>query len=220
MLNFTNRIIQYGLDKFFSFYECYQCKEKLRFNDILCSKCFKEIVDLTTRSFVLNNQYTMPVFSSGLYHEPLRTLVLLKHAKNKNASIGLAKILWKTKLKDLDFDAIVPIPLHWTRYSKRWFNQAQEMAQEISRLSGKPTICAIERIKKTEFQSGLTFQERSENVNSSIFELTQGSEICKDKNILIIDDLLTTGTTLCSAAKKIILLKPKSIIGATGARTL
>ncbi|MFH0913549.1 MAG: ComF family protein [Candidatus Omnitrophota bacterium] len=96
-------------------------------------------------------------------------------------------------------DLVVPIPLHQTRLREREFNQAQILSQHIARAFNKPMAHdALKRLRHTKTQTELETRERLLNVKDS-FAVTDKAEI-KGKNILLVDDVLTTGATSSEAA--------------------
>lgn len=99
-------------------------------------------------------------------------------------------------------DLIVPVPLARSRLFFRRFNQAQILAAELSRHSGKPTNpFALARIKATPQQTRLTRAERRRNVAGAFSVPLQGLSTIAGKNVLLIDDVITTGATASSAAR-------------------
>jgi len=102
-------------------------------------------------------------------------------------------------------DVIVPIPLHWRRLVKRRFNQANALAQVISRESGIALDpFSLKRVKPSPSQVGLSRSQRALNVQAA-FRVADGAEIAvKDRSILLIDDVMTTGATLSTAARALL----------------
>ena len=97
------------------------------------------------------------------------------------------------------FDHLVPIPLSATRLRERGFNQSQLLAELISREFKVPLSTAVlSRIKNTSSQSLLHQKERWTNIKGAFRIKNQFHTI--GKNILLIDDLLTTGATSSEAA--------------------
>ena len=97
-------------------------------------------------------------------------------------------------------DFVIPIPLHKSRQREREFNQAEILSQEVAREFNKKALTDILiRIKPTKTQTELDFQERCQNVKES-FSVTK-PELIKGANLLLIDDVLTTGATTSEAAK-------------------
>lgn len=98
-------------------------------------------------------------------------------------------------------DLIVPIPLYKSRLWERRFNQSALLAKRLSQQTEIPYECSIlHRQKKTRSQVGLTSKERYQNLkNAFIIEETKRNKL-EGKSILVIDDVITTGATINSAA--------------------
>ena len=108
------------------------------------------------------------------------------------------------------FDVIVPVPLHESRLRVRGYNQAACFGQGLSEVLKVPMKAdGLARKKHVETQTKKSKVNRIQNVEA-IFELTQ-LELIEGKRILLIDDVLTTGSTLISCAEPIINGKPKSL---------
>lgn len=96
-------------------------------------------------------------------------------------------------------DGIVPIPLHPKKMKKRGYNQAQHLALGIAEALAKPLFTqAVQRSKMTATQTKKSVFERWENVHG-IFEVN-ASELTQSKHILLVDDVITTGSTIESCA--------------------
>lgn len=96
-------------------------------------------------------------------------------------------------------DYIIPVPLHRSKMYKRGYNQAQSFAEGIAAVSGIPVLAkAMIRNRPTETQTRKTRAERIENVRD-VFSLKQPDRV-RNKHILLVDDVLTTGATLESCA--------------------
>ena len=96
-------------------------------------------------------------------------------------------------------DLVVPVPLHKTRLREREFNQAQVLSRHIAKeFNKKVSSGALERIRHTKSQAELVINQRRINVKNS-FSAPKKSEV-KGKNILLVDDVLTSGATSSEAA--------------------
>ena len=107
-------------------------------------------------------------------------------------------------------NVIVPVPLHRTRLAERGYNQAEVIAKAITAQSNTNVVRAAKRTRPTPSQTNLSLPKRIENVRGA-FALTRHASEIKGKNVLIVDDVMTTGSTLASVAETLHEAKPKSI---------
>lgn len=91
-----------------------------------------------------------------------------------------------------DIDAVLPVPLHWRRRWFRGFNQAVEIARPVAKRLGIPIVGNVRRKRATPFQSGLSARERTKNLRSAF--VVRGA--LPFQHVLIVDDVITTGTTV------------------------
>lgn len=113
--------------------------------------------------------------------------------------------------------SIVPIPLHIKKMKKRGFNQSEELAKELSKDLEIPFLNNIlERIKNTTSQAELSKEERI--INASNAFICRNPKTIKDKKILLIDDVFTTGSTMEECAKTLKQSGAKEVWGMTIAR--
>lgn len=98
-------------------------------------------------------------------------------------------------------EIIVPTPLHWTRRLQRGFNQAELFAKMLSHFSGLPVETSLRRVKRTHQQAKLNREQRKKNL-SDAFSVKKGANL-KKRDILLVDDVMTTGATLHSAAAEL-----------------
>jgi ComF family protein len=95
-----------------------------------------------------------------------------------------------------DADALIPVPLHWTRLFQRRFNQSAELARVIARQRKVPVIDdVLVRVRATPPQVGLARDERAKNVHGAFAIEKNFRWKVKGKRIVLIDDVLTTGAT-------------------------
>ena len=204
---------------------CRECSVFIPKNSVFCVSCLKNITPVASISCD-----GITVFALSRYEGAIKKLVLRKKralfqlSGDKVASRQLGQLLHDfTPVREMHsaggiipLDYIIPIPLHWTRYLWRGFNQSYEMGRVLSRRMGVPIICPLRRIKRTCFQSNLSGKQREENVKN-IFVLKNKYDL-KEKNILLIDDLYTTGATLRNAVRPLVACGVKKIAAAVACR--
>jgi len=199
---------------------CAHCKLFLSQRDILCERCIARIKPVMSVTIPVTQKYAMKVMAVSAYQDPIKSLILAKGGGNIVASTQLGTLIWDmTYLRHARFDYIVPIPLHWTRQAHRGFNQAEEIANIIAEKSGKKVVHLLKRTKRTKFQSSVSGQGRHENVKNAFAFALDNINDYKNKRFLLVDDLMTTGSTLKAAARELIKLKPLSLVVVVAART-
>lgn len=102
-------------------------------------------------------------------------------------------------------DAIVPIPLHPSRLQERGYNQSLYIARGIQEVTKIPIWeHALVRVKNNPKQSTLPFDSRHENVKGIFMVLWP--DLIRDKTLLIVDDIITSGATITSALKTLFMV--------------
>lgn len=142
-----------------------------------------------------------------------KVLHKIKYKGFKDAGYELGKN-YGYELKDSDYfkdiDYIVPVPLHPKKERKRGYNQSLYIAEGLSSSLDKPVEKNnLYRSKYTNTQTKKGRYERWENVNS-IFSI-KSKEIYENKHILIVDDVITTGSTLEACANAILQCKGSKV---------
>jgi ComF family protein len=141
----------------------------------------------------------------GSYDGVLRKVVLLlKHAHNEGLTELVAEA-WAAhagdRLRALGVDCVVPVPLHWWRRLRRGYNQSAVLARGLARALGVPAhLGGLGRTRKTVPQNQLaSLTAKRENVHNAF--KARPSLRCAGKVVLLVDDVLTTGSTAHEAAR-------------------
>lgn len=129
--------------------------------------------------------------------QPLRdTLLRFKYAGDLRAGKALASLAAKHfPLADEQYDYLVPVPLHIRRLRWRGFNQSVLLARRVAQRIGTPIIpWMLRRVRQTPTQTKLTRAERRANVRDAF--QTDASVALRDRRILLVDDVYTSGATV------------------------
>lgn len=146
-----------------------------------------------------------------LYHLPhadsARPIYQLKYFDKPDLGIEIGEMMGRMMTgKDFfgDIDCILPVPLAKSRLRKRGYNQSEMLAKGLRNISHLPIIRdVVRRISFHSSQTGKNRLARYDNVEN-VFELTDKDAITskfRGKHILIVDDVVTTGATICSLVK-------------------
>lgn len=115
-------------------------------------------------------------------------------------------------------DVIVPVPIATTHWLERGYNQSVLLAQSISRLIQKPVAEVLVRRSGDYSQAGLSRHQRTK-LGGSKFQLKPGYSL-QDKTVLLVDDVMTTGSTIRKCAEAMMREYPGSIYGLAVCRAL
>lgn len=175
---------------------CYFCKSSKE-DKLLCSKCYSKIRFLPAG--IVRTIAGVDIYSATIYDGIIKTLVKdLKYYKKKKLAIIQAQIMFEywQQLNIKDEFVILPVPIHPHRLKERKYNHMDLVANEFSKLTGfDVNKNFLLRIKDTEKQFKLNKRERIQNIRNA-FDIDKEVELSKEKNILVIDDITSTGITL------------------------
>lgn len=120
------------------------------------------------------------------------------------------------RIQAIPIDAFVPVPLHPTRRRERGFNQAEALAQALSRNVEIPIWNILVRRVYTSTQTRFDRIDRMENLRNA-FSLSENRSM-RGKHLVLVDDVLTTGATLHNCAKTLLANGAESVRAITLAR--
>lgn len=204
----------------------------------LCPGCINQFQNLPERSCLIcksdkvNNNICLecknrtPLFKSltaiGIYNGLLKSLIYdFKYQGQKKFGIALGKLLAEkiaesTIIKEIDY--ISSIPLHKDKLKQRKYNQAEIVSVSLAKSIKKPYRSLLIRDRNTEAQHSLNLKQRKENLQNA-FILNSGFKV-KNKNILIVDDIFTSGSTVQEASEVLLKNGARDIYIAVLARSL
>lgn len=163
-------------------------------NRNLCSKCLKDFYSFNRAR------------SIAIYEGKVRDLIIsFKYEGKLNRVNSLLEILFSNFPNDLDsFDTVVPVPLHIDKLRKREYNQSVILAQSVAKYkSVSCDLFGLKRIRDTRPQIEIANEgERRKNVKGA-FSVSD-STVFKDKSVLLVDDVFTTGSTSDECSKMLL----------------
>ncbi|MBU1159785.1 ComF family protein, partial [Patescibacteria group bacterium] len=200
--------------------KCLGCGKE---NETICPKCLAQI---NFPSLIEQNN----IFSSADYNDETvkKALWQLKYKSRKGLAEPLAELIFqrlKSKINWPDW-LIIPIPLHKNRLKTRGFNQSELIAQklaekiQISDVDAKNIGCQtniLYKIKETPTQVSIkNRKDRLKNLENAF--KAENADLIKNKKIILIDDISTTGATMKECKKVLRTAGAKKIIGIVVAR--
>lgn len=185
---------------------CGICNKEI--NTYLCGKCEKEINKITC---VGENRYDNKYFSTHMYLFKYEGIIRNKIISYKfNDKPYLYKTFCEIFVKNKKvceflkkYDIIISVPMHKKKKNQRGYNQseliAKETAKKVENIEYRNDI--LIKIKNTARQSSLNKEQRKENIKNAYLIKSSNKEYILNKNILIFDDIYTTGSTANECAK-------------------
>ena len=195
---------------------CKNCAKTLIYNDkAVCPVCGRKTV---INELCIECKQKPPLFkmavSSFVYEGG--AVRLIKKFKNGTGYLKdfFADRICKSLKRFPEYDCIVCVPMTPRAQARRGFNQGGLLAKAVSERVGKPYIKgALEKCKETGEQKNLSHKERIKNL-SGCFRVVE-REAVKGKRVLVVDDILTTGTTADEMAKALLKAGAKEVYLAT-----
>jgi competence protein ComFC len=208
-------------------YLCDQCETKaVRIVAPFCQKCSEPFEGSITGTFTCANcAHRTIYFDAAVAAYRGRGIVRqIIHEFKYGRQIHLRHLVGRWLHAALDderlcgrrFDVIVPVPLHPARQRERGFNQASLLAEMLSAETSIPAKPLLERIRYTTTQTALDRSERMENLHNA-FRLRKNADV-RSLRVLLVDDVLTTGSTLNECARVLKRAGAFSVHVATAAR--
>jgi len=182
---------------------CQHCYQSLPFNQTACVSCALPLPVGTSISAVCGRCQKKPLyydqaFSVFSYEQPVIWLIQqLKFNERLTHARLLGDLLADSdcveEIKAEEDICILPVPLFKKRLRQRGFNQSIELARALSKKTGWPMeLKAVERVRDTSAQTGLDAKARRKNIRGAFTVV----EPLAQKQVLIIDDVVTTGSTV------------------------
>ena len=210
-------------------HNCTGCgSDLLSKQELLCIKCLHHLPHTQFEKFennpvekIFTGRFSIKAGHSEFYFSKTQLIQhlihQLKYKGNKEIGFYLGALMGKSLLQSprfADLDYLVPLPLYADKEFKRGYNQAEIICDGISSILQVPVLIKnVVRQKFTETQTRKHRTERWKNVEGSFAVKNSGA--LNSKNILLVDDVITTGATLEACAQTILQIPGISISVAT-----
>lgn len=188
---------------------CDSCYTSLPFiTGKICKKCGEPVSSLADYCIKCKNHidrnFTV-ARSMFLYDDIMRKLVInLKFNGKKYLARYLSWFMYDCyMLNDFNCDLVLPVPMHTKSLKKRGYNQQQLLCSAFELKGFNIDTTSVVKVLNTKPQVGLDFKQRQTNLTDA-FKVVDKDKV-KGKNILIVDDIYTTGATVSEVSK--VLLK-------------
>jgi len=211
-------------------YLCDECAEAITFiGPNCCRKCGHPLYEENAGSRMLcagclgrRRSFYRLSRSAVVYDENSKNLILGFKFLDKTENADLLAVMLKVAGKDIfaaGVDVLIPVPLHYTRLIKRRYNQSSLMADRLGKLVGLPVDSfSLVKHKRTRPQTEFSGRERVINVKNA-FSVKYPERI-RGKRVVLIDDVMTTGSTLKESARVLRKAGAKSVDVLTVARVI
>lgn len=185
---------------------CSSCEQILSLPSYLpCLVCGRPAIQGFTHFKCQKRVYPERLLPAYRYEGRWRKAILrLKYKGEKVLASDLSSLAWNSwqaqGLTIVPRTVLIPVPLHPVRERQRGFNQSYLLAKGLSEIATIPLVSlGLRRVRKTAPQVGLTRKGRLENLKG-VFKCPR-PELVSGKEILLIDDVVTTGATLLEAGR-------------------
>ena len=223
--------------------KCVGCKKQ---GSYLCDKCFSYLsFDAKTLCLVCNkpsiNSITHPgckgkytingCFSSLSYNKTVQKLIFSFKYKPYLTDLKpiLCDLFYEGLIQNEEFNrelqksnppaggwVLVPVPLYSAKLKKRGYNQSEILANELGKRFNLPVQNLLKRVRNTKTQVGLKVEERKKNIKNA-FSISS-HQLVVSSQIILVDDVVTTGSTLLECANVLKRAGAKQVFGITLAR--
>lgn len=183
--------------------KCMLCGMPLRENEEICGDCRQKVL-LNTAPPRMEKGAFFEKAAAGLWYEThVRNAVHgLKYREKQNYARPLARVMtyaYQHKIGE-ECDLIAFVPTNPSTLRKRGYDQAQLLAEALSEMLDIPWVQALEKTRETQPMHGLKPDARRANVLGA-YRVCCQTDLLRGKRVLLVDDILTTGSTLSECAR-------------------
>ena len=197
---------------------CILCETKLEpQNKLVCGNCWERLGDSSTIETFISEQRILALYP---YSTDVKTIIHnLKYRDKTHLAVNLGNSIGKIINEDKNirkWDLLIPLPLHKVKQRSRGFNQSELIADAITEVSSiEKDYSILIRHRYTRNQAALPMRERAANVKGA-FSVVNNLKI-KGKKIILVDDVITTGSTMLECIKTLKEAGAKEVVALSAA---
>ena len=214
-------------------YICENCFAFLSFDvKSICLSCQRPVPDGLTHKMCIGKYTIDGCFSAISYKKTAKKLIYNFKYKPYLTDLKnfLSDLLYESLIQNESFNRVlkssknwifVPIPLYSSKFRNRGYNQSEILSKELAKRLNFRSSNFLKRVKKTQTQVGLKLEQRKKNIKNAFafnYELITNNYELKNAHIFLVDDIVTTGSTLLEAANILKRNGAKKVYGITLAR--
>lgn len=190
---------------------CKECAENIERIEKICTVCGSDKKYCVCKRRVFHFRGSTAVFNHGDFSK--QAINFFKFRGNSEISNFLSSEMIlniKENFPDIRFDYVVPVPMHPFKRFIKGFNHSELLAKKIAKGLEVPYASPLKKLKYYSTQHRSTYQKRRENVKGLFL-----SENIYAKNVLLVDDIKTTGATLDECARQLMFSGAQNVYCAT-----
>ena len=170
----------------------------------MCQRCYQQVEfnSINTVESIQAQTHLDKVMVMNRYQTPVKQLITaFKYKSVKNIGIYLADMVYR-HLQLPPADCVSFVPISYVRRCERGFNQSQVIAARLAARINKPCLKLITKTKHTSHQAQLSYEQRLTNLTDCYqLKAKHKNQLAQFNSVLLIDDVITTGTTFNQCAQ-------------------
>lgn len=200
--------------------KCPYCGKPLKHGMTECNSCRADFPEAPKKTVISCGDLCIAPFvyrdraAKALKDLKFRSIVF----NSRSLGCAMAEALSHEYPRGTGADIIISVPMTKARRKKRGFNQSELLASELSKQTGIPFEKLLIRVVESEHQHSLSLEERKKH-SKDYYRVTDNSRV-KGKSILLVDDIITSGSTLSSCSQSLKDAGAKSILCVVAAMTI
>ena len=205
--------------------KCPFCKNYTAKRNFFCDNCLgKDIKDFEIEKIDIASYsllYLDSCFSICNYHKEIRKIIIdLKFHYKKSNAVCLTQLLDEKANNFFEnINYVVPVPLSKKRLKTRGFNQTELIFKDWANKENLAWFDILRRVRETKPQWQLNLNERKENIKNAFSIKDTSNASIKNKTILLVDDIFTSGQTMQECAKALKIAGASKVIGFSLSKT-